>query len=258
MKSARWLVLGGAVAGFLGVLGLHRPGCIRRAAAGPGERRQPGPQRPAAGPPGHRHRPGRGVRVRRTGHPGRPQPRPDHRGERAGAPDGRAVLPGTGRPGHPDAAQRGAGGPVGPDPGGVRGHLHQRGLRAVGPGRAGQGARQRCTAGWPGHPRRAGDGHGGLVRAAPRGAARPGPAGRAPGRLRRAARRRRGVQHLESGQPAEPAAPRRAAHRPAPPVMAEVRGRLPAGPGRVRRLVRPVGHARRLRPHRAGQGLGGG
>ena len=33
---------------------------------------------------------------------------------------------------------------------------------------------------------------------------------------------------------------------------------LPGGPGRVGRLVRPVGHARRLRPDRAGQGLGRG
>ena len=45
MKAGAWLVLGGAVAGFLGVLGLHRPAAVRRADPGPGAGRQPGPHR---------------------------------------------------------------------------------------------------------------------------------------------------------------------------------------------------------------------
>jgi len=50
LKSARWLVLGGAVAGFLGVLGLHRPGASGALAPGPAGSASPGAA--AAGPPG--------------------------------------------------------------------------------------------------------------------------------------------------------------------------------------------------------------
>jgi uncharacterized protein with FMN-binding domain len=50
LKGARWLVLGGAVAGFLGVLGLHRPGASGALAPGPAGSASPGA--PAAGPPG--------------------------------------------------------------------------------------------------------------------------------------------------------------------------------------------------------------
>ena len=52
MKSARWLVLGGAVAGFLGVLGLHRPGASGALPPGPASGASPGRSALAAGPPG--------------------------------------------------------------------------------------------------------------------------------------------------------------------------------------------------------------
>ena len=71
MKAGAWLVLGGAVAGFLAVLGLHRPGRIRRADPRPRTGR---PARaaapPAAGPAaGTVTGPVVTVRVRRAGHP---------------------------------------------------------------------------------------------------------------------------------------------------------------------------------------------
>jgi uncharacterized protein with FMN-binding domain len=47
MRSAPWLVLGGAVAGFLGVLGLHRPATSGALASHPA---QPASSAPAAGP----------------------------------------------------------------------------------------------------------------------------------------------------------------------------------------------------------------
>lgn len=50
MKAGRWLVLGGALAGFLGVLGLHRPGASGALALGPAGIASPGAA--AAGPPG--------------------------------------------------------------------------------------------------------------------------------------------------------------------------------------------------------------
>ncbi len=57
MKAGAWLVLGGAVAGFLGVLGLHRPaasGALVQGAVtqGPGQTAGPGRSATAAGPPG--------------------------------------------------------------------------------------------------------------------------------------------------------------------------------------------------------------
>ncbi len=57
MKAGAWLVLGGAVAGFLGVLGLHRPASSSALAQGavtqgPGQTASPGRAATAAGPPG--------------------------------------------------------------------------------------------------------------------------------------------------------------------------------------------------------------
>jgi uncharacterized protein with FMN-binding domain len=62
MKAGAWLVLGGAVAGFLGVLGLHRPASSSALAGGtvsqgpgpqgPGPTASPGRTTTAAGPPG--------------------------------------------------------------------------------------------------------------------------------------------------------------------------------------------------------------
>jgi uncharacterized protein with FMN-binding domain len=57
MKAGAWLVLGGAVAGFLGVLGLHRPASSSALAQGtvtqgPGPTASPGRTATAAGPPG--------------------------------------------------------------------------------------------------------------------------------------------------------------------------------------------------------------
>jgi uncharacterized protein with FMN-binding domain len=57
MKAGAWLVLGGAVAGFLGVLGLHRPaasGALTQSPAtqGQGPAASPGRTAAAAGPPG--------------------------------------------------------------------------------------------------------------------------------------------------------------------------------------------------------------
>jgi uncharacterized protein with FMN-binding domain len=48
MKAGAWLVLGGAVAGFLGVLGLHRPAASSALAPAA----SPGRTAVAAGPPG--------------------------------------------------------------------------------------------------------------------------------------------------------------------------------------------------------------
>lgn len=50
MKSAPWLVLGGAVAGFLGVLGLHRAAPPGALAQGPAPTASPGRSTPVAGP----------------------------------------------------------------------------------------------------------------------------------------------------------------------------------------------------------------
>ncbi len=50
MRSAPWLVLGGAVAGFLGVLGLHRPAASGALAQSPAPSASPGRSAPAAGP----------------------------------------------------------------------------------------------------------------------------------------------------------------------------------------------------------------
>jgi uncharacterized protein with FMN-binding domain len=55
MKAGAWLVLGGAVAGFLGVLGLHRPGAsgaLAQGAVTQGPGASPGRTAAAAGPPG--------------------------------------------------------------------------------------------------------------------------------------------------------------------------------------------------------------
>lgn len=52
MKAGAWLVLGGAVAGFLGVLGLHRPGASGALPPGPASSASPGRTAAAAGPPG--------------------------------------------------------------------------------------------------------------------------------------------------------------------------------------------------------------
>jgi uncharacterized protein with FMN-binding domain len=62
MKAGAWLVLGGAVAGFLGVIGLHRPASSSALAQGtvtqgtgthgPGQTASPGRTAAAAGPPG--------------------------------------------------------------------------------------------------------------------------------------------------------------------------------------------------------------
>lgn len=52
MKAGAWLVLGGAVAGFLGVLGLHRPASSSALGQGPGSAGSPGRTATAAGPPG--------------------------------------------------------------------------------------------------------------------------------------------------------------------------------------------------------------
>ena len=43
MKAGAWLVLGGAVAGFLAVLGLHRPAASGALTQGPGQAARPGP-----------------------------------------------------------------------------------------------------------------------------------------------------------------------------------------------------------------------
>jgi uncharacterized protein with FMN-binding domain len=51
VKSAPWLVLGGAVAGFLGVLGLHRPAVSGALAQRPAPSASPGRSAPVAGPP---------------------------------------------------------------------------------------------------------------------------------------------------------------------------------------------------------------
>ena len=57
MKAGAWLVLGGAVAGFLGVLGLHRPAASGALTQSPATQAQgpapsPGRTAAAAGPPG--------------------------------------------------------------------------------------------------------------------------------------------------------------------------------------------------------------
>lgn len=53
MKSGAWLVLGGTVAGFLGVLGLHRPAHSGALAPAPASSASPaGAGATAAGPPG--------------------------------------------------------------------------------------------------------------------------------------------------------------------------------------------------------------
>jgi uncharacterized protein with FMN-binding domain len=52
MKAGAWLVLGGTVAGFLGVLGLHRPGASSALPPGPAGGASPGRGAAAAGPPG--------------------------------------------------------------------------------------------------------------------------------------------------------------------------------------------------------------
>jgi uncharacterized protein with FMN-binding domain len=52
MKAGAWLVVGGAVAGFLGVLGLHRPTAPGALAAGPARAGSADRATPAAGPPG--------------------------------------------------------------------------------------------------------------------------------------------------------------------------------------------------------------
>jgi len=52
MKAGAWLVVGGAVAGFLGVLGLHRPAAPGALAAGPARAGSASRATPAAGPPG--------------------------------------------------------------------------------------------------------------------------------------------------------------------------------------------------------------
>jgi uncharacterized protein with FMN-binding domain len=50
VKSAPWLALGGAVAGFLGVIGLHRPAASGALAQRPAPSASPGRSAPAAGP----------------------------------------------------------------------------------------------------------------------------------------------------------------------------------------------------------------
>jgi len=52
MKAGAWLVLGGAVAGFLGVLGLHRPASSSALAPAPAGSARPGRTATVAGPPG--------------------------------------------------------------------------------------------------------------------------------------------------------------------------------------------------------------
>jgi uncharacterized protein with FMN-binding domain len=52
MKAGAWLLLGGTVAGFLGVLGLHRPGASDALPPGPAGSASPGRAAAAAGPPG--------------------------------------------------------------------------------------------------------------------------------------------------------------------------------------------------------------
>lgn len=51
MKSAPWLVLGGVVAGFLGVLGLHRPASSGALPQRPAPSASPARRAPVAGPP---------------------------------------------------------------------------------------------------------------------------------------------------------------------------------------------------------------
>jgi uncharacterized protein with FMN-binding domain len=51
VKSAPWLVLGGVVAGFLGVLGLHRPAASSALAQRPAPSASPARRAPVAGPP---------------------------------------------------------------------------------------------------------------------------------------------------------------------------------------------------------------
>lgn len=50
MKSGPWLVLGGAVAGFLGVIGLHRPAAPGALAQHPAQRASPGRSPAVTGP----------------------------------------------------------------------------------------------------------------------------------------------------------------------------------------------------------------
>ena len=50
MKAAPWLVLGGAVAGFLGVLGLHRPAASSAPPPSPARSASPGRSAAAAAP----------------------------------------------------------------------------------------------------------------------------------------------------------------------------------------------------------------
>ncbi len=50
VKSAPWLVLGGAVAGFLGVIGLHQPAAPGALAQHPAQRASPGRGPTVAGP----------------------------------------------------------------------------------------------------------------------------------------------------------------------------------------------------------------
>ena len=52
MRTAPWLVLGGAVAGFLGVLGLHRPAASGALAGGAARPASTGSSAPVTGPPG--------------------------------------------------------------------------------------------------------------------------------------------------------------------------------------------------------------
>jgi uncharacterized protein with FMN-binding domain len=51
VKSAPWLVLGGVVAGFLGVLGLHRPASSGALPQRPAPSASPARRAPVAGPP---------------------------------------------------------------------------------------------------------------------------------------------------------------------------------------------------------------
>jgi uncharacterized protein with FMN-binding domain len=50
MKAGAWLVLGGAVAGFLGVIGLHRPASSGALVQHPAQRASPGRSATVAGP----------------------------------------------------------------------------------------------------------------------------------------------------------------------------------------------------------------
>ena len=263
MKSAPWLVLGGAVAGFLGVLGLHRPAAPGALANRPAGQRQasPGAARSAGrpAPPAAGASPARSCRTGTASWP-------------PGSAISRGRITGVSVPVLKTAEQ----------------FSQQLAAQVIPTLRnevlAAQSARIQAVSGATytseayaqsvqaaldkAHLRVSQDGlvshaepvMGTVVSFALYPGELPGPD------LRAALQAACAVLHDADAvfSTWDPGSPLSLLRRGAPlsggppPVLAEVLGRLPAGPGRLRRLVRPVGHARRLRPHRAGQRLGGG